>query len=159
MKKSPQSKSVEDLNLEILDHCDKLDQCVKLFKEYHIARVIEETRDFNLFDDLIEWLHVIASKQNVQFHHRIISIAADVLEKIALEGYKPPRPSARKRWDVRRKVVIQWGLKKRSMTVQEFASHMHEEHNIPEGTVLKNIYRKAKSPRRNKNSSKKVISL
>jgi hypothetical protein len=83
-------------------------------------------------------------------------MAADLLESISKEGYRPPRASVRNRQQVRNTVMFQWPLKREYMTVEEFKFDMHERFGISEGTVLKILYPKSKTPRRYKNLYKNI---
>ena len=105
-----------------------------------MQRPLEELKDFNTFDELVRMLRRASSQQRTPLNRDVVTMAADLLEKISKEGYRPPRPSARNRRDIRRHVQFHWALNKGFMTVEEFKAHMQDDFGIPEGTVPKIIY-------------------
>jgi hypothetical protein len=80
-----------------------------------------------------------SGQQWTSLNRHIVTMAADLLEKISKEGYRPPKPSAPSRLDIRRHVQFHWALNKGNMTVEQFKTHMQDDFGIPEGTVLKII--------------------
>ena len=112
---------------------------------------LEKLRDFNLLHELIRFLRYSAKQYDKVLYQHRINMGADLLERISQEGYRPPSASVRKRHETRKSVMRQWFLKREYMTVEEFKVDMHETFGISEGTVLKILYPKSKTPRRFKN--------
>jgi hypothetical protein len=95
----------------------------------------EEFQEFKTFDELVRLL------RDKRINRRAAAMAADLLENIAKNGYRPPKPSTRHRLTNRNQVHLWWALQKNYMTVEKFKAWMSENFGIPEGTTVKYIYR------------------